>query len=301
MMLIFHLFSSVVFAAIGSASLIDGQPDFEDCIQNQGSCADGFFGFLSHSILEQGFAMQSNQLSASPFLAGRGYFAGVQLSTFPFSPPPENLSGKEENTDFIPVFPKLQFGHRGEKIAAALELTPPVPVKGASALFLGGHVGIRRTVNRSIEVDLGFLRAAAPIAATDEQFEKKEGFNNPENLNNSQFQSRCASRENGCVDTLWMSQISTGYRFRQPVGQKTSLYLQAGLQLSTYRLYVMYDDTTWGVWALQPTLSAGAFLLDTEKSSLAVGGGVSTLGPGQHRERSFGLLNRVECAFSRSF
>ena len=288
-------------AAVGGARLVDGTPDFEDCIQNEGDCADRFFSFLSHSILEQGFAMQANLLNASPLLAGQGTFVGGQLSTFPFSPPQENLSGKEENTDFIPVFPKLHVGHRTEQKSFGFSLTPPVPVKGASAFFFGGRSGMVLNDNQSIELELGLLRATAPIAATDEQLENKDSFENPDNLNDAQFEERCGSQENGCIDTLWMTQVAARYLYRLPLGERMSLYAQGSLVVSTYRLYIMYDDTKWGVFSIQPTVHGGSFLVDTERITLTLGGGLGTLGPSQHRNQKFGLVGRVEGLFSLSF
>jgi hypothetical protein len=295
------LFSSPAHAVIGDASLIEGKPSFDDCIENDGSCAQNFYQFLSHSILEQSISMQSNFISASPLSSQSGLFFGGHLSTFPFSSPQENLSGKEENTDFIPVFPKIHFGFHDESYSLGLSFTPPVSVNGASALLVGTRIGRKISEDRSLEAEFAVLKARAPIAATDEQFEEKDSFDNPDNLESERFEERCASQENGCIDTLKMKQISIrSLQIWDPI-EAVKPYLQVSLQFTTHQLYIMYDDTTWRVWALQPLIHSGVYISPHPKWLITAGGGLSPQSAFQHRDGQFGVLYTFEGQLSRQF
>lgn len=295
------LFSSSAHAVIGGASLINGKPSFDACIENDGSCAQNFFQFLSHSILEQSISMQSNFVSASPLSSQSGLFFGGHLSTFPFSSPQENLSGKEENTDFIPVFPKVHFGIHDDIYSVGLSFTPPVSVNGASALLVGTRVGKKISEHRSLEAEFAVLKARAPIAATDEQFEEKDSFANPDNLDSELFEDRCASQENGCIDTLKMKQVSI--RSLQVWNPFVAVkpYLQVSLQVITHQLYIMYDDTTWRIWALQPLVHSGLYITPRPEWLLTAGGGLAPQSAFQHRDGHFGVLYTFEGQISRQF
>ena len=103
-MLTLILFSPA-FAGFGQTSLSQGTPEFANCLDSS-NCQSNFYRFLTHSMMEQGFTIESKSLLSNPALSTQnGIILGSSISTFPFSSPPENLSGKEENTSFSPVFP----------------------------------------------------------------------------------------------------------------------------------------------------------------------------------------------------
>jgi hypothetical protein len=156
------------------AALIDGTPEFADCLDNPG-CADRFARFLTVSMAEQGFTFQNEaQLSSAALTRRTGWQAGASLSTFPFAPPRENLSGKEEGTSYSPVLPRLRGGWTGGSdalaVGAGVSFLPPIPVGGASALVLGAEssvAAVRGKWRIGGELDFTWTRARAPIVASE--------------------------------------------------------------------------------------------------------------------------------------
>lgn len=255
----------------GSARLVSGSPDFTSCIEGGGDCQENFFNFLTQSMLEQGFAMQDNTSASSPLIHRRkGWHVGGSLSTFPFGPPPTNLSGKEENTQFSPVFPRLLGGYvaadDGKQKAIGFTFTPPVPVKGASALGLGLNGALSRggkeATRQGIEGDVSFVRAKAPIAATEDQLADRDSFSNSDNLDPEQFNEVCGedvdAGAGGCLDTFTLLNVSVRAVQSWHVGKGFTPYVKAGVTFVDEWLYIKYDDTTWGVFAIQPNLHAGS-------------------------------------------
>ena len=125
------------------AALIDGTPEFADCLNDTG-CADRFARFLTFSMAEQGFTWQNEaQLSSAALTRREGWQVGASLTTFQFAPPRENLSGKVEGTSYSPVLPRLRGGWTGGTddlaVGAGISVLPPIPVSGASALVLGAE------------------------------------------------------------------------------------------------------------------------------------------------------------------
>ena len=101
-------------AGLGEVSLVEGAPEFTSCFESdaadESSCEWRFYHFLSDSMVTQGFTFIGPPSQLSPALrAPAGWAVGARLDTFPFGPPPENLSGKAENTQFSPVLPRLGF------------------------------------------------------------------------------------------------------------------------------------------------------------------------------------------------
>ena len=295
----------------GSANLRDGAPDFTECVESGGDCQQRFYQFLGASMVEQGFAMQANGLSGSPLsLRREGWTFGGALSTFPFAPPRKNLSGKEENTSFSPVFPRIEASY-----TTALEgrvqrsiggfLLPPVPVKGASALLLGveggqtwGDGAGRRL---GVEGDLSFLRARAPIAATEAQLAARDSFSNPNNLDPEQFDAVCgadvAAGAGGCIDTYSFLNVGLRAGWSDRWGEAFLPYAKLGLNVVNERLHIKYDDTTWGIFALQPAAHAGVVWAPGEHLTLGLGGSGALRQKNQAVEDKVGLLGTLEGSF----
>lgn len=292
----------------GSARLVDGTPDFVGCIEGGGSCQESFFRFLSASMIEQGFAMQANGLSNTPLSERRaGWSVGGQLSTFPFSPPRKNLSGKEENTSFSPVFPRLELGYT-EALAdrrqrsLGLHLLPPVPVKGASALLVAVEAGQtwgdgdgRRL---GLEADLSYLRALAPITATEDQLAQREDWSNPDNLDPEQFEAVCGpdvdAGATGCIDRFSFLNLGLRAGISEKVGEAFFPYAKVGLNVVNERLFVKYDHTTWGLFALQPSLHGGVVWTPGERARVGLGGSAALRQPNQSTDDKLGLLGTLE-------
>ena len=277
------------WADVGQASLVAGTPEFTDCLDDS-ACASNFFSFLTHSMMEQGFVIQSHNVVGSRLVQEqKGWYTGVSLSTFPFHPPQKNLSGKEENTSFSPVFPRFHVGHIQEDSSCGLSVLPPVPVRGASALFLSFDYDkiLHQTekTKRTIAFDLSLAHIRAPITASDEQFSDRDSFENPDNLNPDTFAERCGE---GCLDQFSLSHLSV--RFGQSWGRNTVIrpYLQGGLSVLSQWLYVMYDDTLWNILSVQPSLHSGVGWQAHEHLLLVLGGSTAVQFPMQNREGTWG-------------
>ena len=314
------LFPATVAAAepgngFGSARLVDGTPDFSDCIEGGGTCQDDFYAFLSESMLSQGLTMQDHALGTSTLTHRRtGWTVGGSLGVFPLGPPPENLSGKEENTQFSPVFPRLTAGWMtGEsakgQAGVGLSFTPPVPVQGASALGLGLNGALTRgsatDVRLGLEGDLSFIRANAPIAATEDQVADRDNFSNPDNLDPEQFDEVCGedvdAGAGGCIDTYTQLNFSVRAGQSWHTASGFTPYLKVGATLVNEWLYIKYDDTTWGLTAVQPTVHAGSGWNIGEHVFLAAGATAALRQANQSESGSMGLFYTFEGAAAWAF
>ena len=285
----------------GSAQLIAGSPDddsFTGCLASDG-CRDSFLRFLGESMMEQGFTMQSHPLILTPLVSGRlGTAVGGSLSTFPFEPPAVNLSGKEENTQFSPVFPRISAGRIAEigthRVGMGFSALPPIPVGGARALELGMEGAVVDQLGWGVELDLMFLQAHAPITATQEQLDDRDSFSNSDNLDPELYEERCGA--SGCTDVFTMSSMGLrgGRVWHLPSG--LSPYAKAGVSLLYERLYVMYDETTWGLLAVQPSLHGGTGFQLGESVHLAAGASAALQQPNQSESGTIGVFYKLEGA-----
>lgn len=263
--------------AQGQPTIVEGTPAFEDCLQSAG-CADRFYRFLGLSMAEQGFTFQNDPQLLSPTLSTRdGWAVGGLLTTFPFPEPRENLSGKEENTSYSPVLPRLFGGWRGTvgelRAGGGVFFLPPIPVGGASALVLGAEGGVTIPVSDAVrlgaELDLTTTRARAPIVASEAQYEARDDFDNPTNLDPAIYEEVCLP--DGCVDTFLVT--NGGARLVASFGSGPVLpYVKLGVNLVRERLKVQYDGTTWGLGGVQGVAHGGALLQLGEHVDLALGG-----------------------------
>lgn len=298
----------------GSARLVSGNPDFGRCFNGGGDCQANFFRFLTHSMMEQGFAMQHHGLLASPLNNRRtGVVVGGDLATFPFAEPRENLSGKQENTSFSPVFPQVaaawMFDEQDQgQGGVGLSFLPPIPVGGASALSIavdGGWAwGPADGTRWSVEGGVSFVRATAPIVATEEQLANRDDFSNPDNLDPEQYARVCgedvSNGAGGCLDTFSLLNTSVRGGGSPRVGAWAP-YTKVGLTAVVNRLYVKYDDTTWGVFAIQPSVHLGTSWIPGEHLVLAVGASGALQQANQNEADTLGLFSTLEGAAGWSF
>ena len=293
----------------GAARLVSGTPDFSNCIESGGACQADFYRFLGNSMLEQGFTMQHHALLTSPLSNRRaGWVAGGDLATFPFAAPRENLSGKQENTSFSPVFPQLVGGHVFDGAAdgqgaVGLSLLPPVPVGGASALSVAVDAayawGPADGTRWGVEGGLSYVRATAPIVATKEQVANRDDFSNPDNLDPEQFDAVCgadvAAGADGCLDTFSLVNLTLRGGWSPALGAWAP-YAKAGITVVNELLFVKYDDTTWGVFALQPSLHGGTSWAPGDHVLLGVGASAAVQQANQSEDDQVGLFVTLEGA-----
>ncbi len=305
----FFALLSLAFAQ-GQPTILKGSPEFASCI-NGGDCADRFYRFLGVSMAEQGFTFQNDPQLLSPTLSRRdGVAAGALLTTFPFAKPRENLSGKEENTSYSPVLPRIFAGWNGDggertRVGAGVFFLPPVPVGGASALVAGveggGALKVRENARVGLELDFTYTRARAPIVASEEQFENRDSFDNPSNLDPETYEAVCIPA-GGCIDTFTVANGGARVAAAVDVGP-VSPYVKLGINTVTERLYVMYDDTTWGLSGVQPVAHTGALLAVGDHVDLSLGAAIA-LRPAvlnEDPEGGAGLFTKIQGAAAYRF
>ena len=297
-------------AGLGEVELVSGAPEFTSCFEDdrdtEGTCAWRFYHFLGASMGEQGFTFVHNPVHTAAWIRpDTGLRIGAQLDTFPLGPPPENLSGKSENTQFSPVLPRLFAGLAwGETTRGALGLSllPPIPVGGASALIVGldGSLGWTKEGWRfGGAVDGSYAVAHAPITASQEQFDDRDAFSNPDNLDPDTYEAVCGTQEDGCIDRF--RQINLGLRAGAASSDwVVNPYGAVGLGFNASQLYVMYDDTTWAMKSLQPTIHAGATWAPVGRWLLSAGGNVALHSGELSEEGAVGVFWKLDGALSWS-
>lgn len=262
-----------------TARLVAGNPDFGSCLDGD-TCSDRFYHFLSHSMVEQGFVFAHHAMDTSAVISRQeGGMVGVQIRTFPFTAPRENLSGKTENTSFSPVLPGITGGWRGRflgmgRVGAGAFFLPPIPVKGASAMVIGvdGSVGAQVGIlHAGGSLDVSWSRAFAPIVASEEQYEDRESFDNPDNLEH--YEERCLP--DGCLDRF--DALTVGAKAGVSVDATSFLapYVELGLAYVSHTLDVDYDSTTWRMTGLQGSAHAGLTSHFAKRVQLGLGAGLA--------------------------
>jgi opacity protein-like surface antigen len=292
----------------GSAQLVSGSPEFESCLEQGSACQGNFYRFLSESMVEQGFAMQNHSQGTSVLVnPNDGFVAGASIATFPFEGEAVNLAGKTENTAYSPVFPRLALGwisgQEDRRVAAGVFFTPPVPVGGAQALQLGAEGGLALhgtgESGWGVEGDFTFLRATAPIVASQEQFEDRDQFNSPDNLDPETYEAVCG--DTGCLDTFTMTNLGlrAGYGWALPSGLVP--YLKGGLSVIREQLDVEYDATSWALFAIQPSLHGGAGWAAGEHLHLAAGASAALQQANQNENDQLGAFWKLDASAAWSF
>jgi hypothetical protein len=240
--------------------------------------AQEFFAFLGNGIAEQSFTLRHQSTQGSAAMYGpTGLQLGGGLDTFPFSKPQKNLVGKEENTQFSPVMPRLMVAwtERRGRVGwgIGMSLTPPVPVQGASALVAGlsGSTGLdlgeRWRVGAELDVTVG--RAGAPVAASTDQ---KESGELEANTDAARYDAVCAPQEYGCVDVLSLREGGLRLVGTWKASEVVQPYVKLGAETISNDFFVQVDVSTWRLQGVLPDLSLGANLLPTEHLHGLVGG-----------------------------
>lgn len=68
----------------GSAQLVDGTPEFENCLAQGSACQTNVYRFLIESMVEQGVAMQNHSQGTSVIVSpGDGIVVGGSITAFP--------------------------------------------------------------------------------------------------------------------------------------------------------------------------------------------------------------------------
>ena len=297
--------------SLGRVDLVGGTPEFESCLaedrDDSSTCAWRFYHFLGDSMTDQGLTFANNPVHSSALTRrDDGLRVGARIDTFPFGPPPENLSGKAENTQFSPVLPRIFAGYawgQSTHFGVGASLLPPIPVGGASALLAeldGSAAWTHEKLRFGGSLDLGYTLAHAPITASQDQFDDRDSFDNPDNLDPDTYEAICGANENGCVDTF--KQLSVGMRGGVSAAfGKFAPYGTLGVNLVSSELTVMYDGTVWDLKALQPALSAGSTWAPIDRLLLSAGGTLATHGEGQSGDGSFGVNWKLDGAASWRF
>jgi hypothetical protein len=254
-------------------------------------------------MMEQGFVIQSHNVMGTTLVHDqKGWFSGISLSSFPLIPPQKNLSGKEENTSFSPVFPRIHLGYVQDESSCGLSILPPIPVNGAQALFLSLDYDRKlyedEEIVRSLSFDVSVAHVRAPITASEEQFSERESFENPSNLDPDIYLDRCAE---GCIDQFSLSHFSTrmGQSWRNK--KRVRPFVQGGVTIISQWLYVMYDDTFWNIISLQPTVHAGGSFAVYDRFRVVMGVSTGLQLPMQHREGEWGVFYTFDAQASYGF
>ena len=266
-------------SGFGGMRIVSGDVGFEGCLESPG-CAQNFYRFLSEATLEQGFAMNGVAVGSSAVVNRReGRFAGGLLHTFPFAGPRENLAGKEENTSFSPVFPKLYAGkiwsRDGKHYSLGGSILPPIPVGGASALNLGLDGSMATTLSdgntrAGLEWDVTFVRARAPVTASEEQAEGAEEGGFEDNVSAEVIEETC-DPDLGCIDTFIVGNFSVRAAMSWVLGEQFFPFAQVGLTIFDQWLHVEYDDSLWWGIGVQPTIHGGMAWAPMETVLLSAG------------------------------
>jgi len=265
---------------------------------------------LGRGTLEQGFAMEGASVATSAIVNRHsGWVAGGLLHTFPFSGPRENLAGKEENTQFSPVFPKILAGKLFDKgdthYAWGITVLPPVPINGAAALNLGVDASMAKTLEDGttrvgLDLDFTFVRATAPVVASKDQMESAEEEGYEDNVRADTFEDRCDPKT-GCIDTFKIANLSVLGGISWEVADVLFPYLRGGLTLTNEFLYVQYDDTHWQQFGVQPQLQGGAAWTPNDAVFLSLGATTGLKQANQNPSDKVGLFYKVTGAAAYRF
>ena len=304
------MWTLLVSAALaqGQPTIVDGTPEFQSCLTSS-QCADNFYRFLGLSMAEQGFTFQNDPQLLSPTLSRReGWTIGGLLTTFPLAPPRANLSGKEENTSYSPVLPRLFGGWKGEVGSGVAGVggffLPPIPVQGASSLVLGAHASTAWTLAGRVrvgpEVGFTYTLANAPVVATQEQFEDRENWNYPDNIDPDTYEEVCGVEEDGCVDRFTVANTTVAAAASVDLAAGFSLQGKVGLALLHETLWVMYDDTTWRLSGAQFIWNGGVSW-SHEHVQLGAGASFGTRGAALSEEEKAGVVFKLQAGAAARF
>ena len=222
--------------------------------------------FLARGMSEQSFTLQHLSAQGSaPVVDVEGLSLGVQLKTFPLTPPPENNVGKEENTSFLPFLPSLEVDYRGgsepRSWSIGFNLVPPVRVAGATAVVAGlsGAWGrsIREDFRVGAEADFSVGRALAPVTATKEQYEAGEL---QANTDPERWENVCAPQPYGCTDSLFLTHLNLRGVAAYAFGRVLRPYVKLGALFFDETFHVQIDLSSWRLRGWLPSFALGTGL-----------------------------------------
>ena len=104
-----------------------------------------------------------------------------------------------------------------------------------------------------------------------------------------------AAGSSGCLDTYTLVNVTVRGGWSPSFGAWAP-YGKVGLTAINELLYVKYDDTTWGVFALQPSAHLGTSWAPLDGLILALGGSAALQQANQSEEDAVGLFTRLEGA-----
>jgi hypothetical protein len=306
LLLSLSLTSGTAFAQ-GQARLIDGQPEFGECLGSS-DCENNFTLFLGHALTEQGFTFQQvPQLTSSLNVRHEGFTVGLLIDTFPLAPPRANLSGKEENTDYSPVIARLTAGWLGQGPldthigAGAFFFWTPVDIGGATVLIAGADLSASRDLSEKlragVELDFTYTRATAPIVASKEQYENRDEFDNPDNILTETYEEVCLPQPNGCIDTYTMANTALRLGVGYQVIDNLNVSARLGLTWVRERLDVDYDRTTWVVSGLQPNAHLAGHYVIKDRIQLGLGTSLGFRRPTVSEDGQPGIFYKFQAGF----
>ena len=149
-----------------------------------------------------------------------------------------------------------------------------------------------------LEAEATIVNANAPITATEEQLADRDSYTNPDNLNPDTYDEVCGAQ--GCIDTFTMANLELRAGYGWVVGDFRP-YARAGVTLVNEWLHVMYDDTTWGIFAAQPALHAGSGWQPGDTLHLGLGGSLALQQANQNEDNAVGVFYTLQGAASWVF
>jgi opacity protein-like surface antigen len=169
-------------------------------------------------------------------------------------------------------------------------LLPPIPVGGAAALNIGLDGSYAKTLSdgrtrMGVDVDFSFVRATAPVTASEEHMESAQEDGYSGNVDSAVFEARCDPDE-GCIDVFKVANLAVKAGMSWMIGERLMPYAQVGLSMTNEWLYVDYDGSRWTHFGIQPTLSGGGAWTPTESVFLSLGASLglqqSNQNPAEH-------------------
>ena len=234
----------------------------QDVVQGQSESARAFLAFVGHGMMEQAFTLQHAPLEGAAALPDAdGFSLGVRFDTFPLRDPPVNGQGKVENTQYVPALPRITATWAQAdrlRYGGGVSLTPPVNVGGASALVVGGDIGVAwpalSKLTVGLEADVTAGQAYAPVVATPEA--RAAGV--LENVDEARYEAVCVPQAHGCIDSLLIRHGGLHLVVVSPLHAKVQPFFRVGGRMVADRFLIQVDLSDWRVTGLLPNFSLGA-------------------------------------------
>lgn len=247
------------------AGLID--ENFAAQVRNEEGAARSFIQLTAFGMAEQSFTLQHGSSPSSVFSGEQsGTRVGLQLVTFPFVAQ-ENLLGKEENTGFSPVLPRLTVGMQRTQgdwlLSVGGSAVPPISVQGGGAFVVGSDVAVARQLagglRVGLELEASVGQAVAPVTVPKAAYEEAlaTGSDDFANVDAERYNEVCAPQTYGCLDTLTFKHGSARLVVSKSLGTRWTPYLGAGIQGTSERFDVQVDLSSYRLSGIMPQLGLG--------------------------------------------